>query len=250
MTYFGFRKVATEEKTSLVKSVFSSVSKKYDLMNDLMSAGLHRVWKDKMIDEINISNSNSNQIKIIDVASGTCDIAIRVAKKLQPRQNFSIDVVDINPKMLDIGRARATDKNLFHNLNFFEANGENLPFYQNSFDFFTIAFGIRNFTNIDLGLLEAYRVLNEGGKFICLEFSKINDYFLQKIYDFYSFRLIPKIGKTILNDEDSYRYLVESIRQFPSQEKFKKMIENVGFKDVAYKELSFGVASIYMATKR
>jgi len=247
---FGFKKVDRDEKANLVKEIFSGVAKKYDLMNDLMSAGIHRLWKDKMVEEITNYESGITNLKIIDVAGGTGDIAFRIAKKLRAaRKNFSIDVVDINQEMLDVGKVRAVDLNLFSNLKFTCCDGEKLCFADQTFDFFTIAFGIRNFTNIDLALAEAYRVLKPGGKFICLEFSKVNDYFLQKIYDAYSFKVIPKIGEVVLKDRASYQYLVESIRKFPSQEQFKKMIEAAGFKNVSYQNLSFGIAAIHVGVK-
>jgi demethylmenaquinone methyltransferase/2-methoxy-6-polyprenyl-1,4-benzoquinol methylase len=261
---FGFKKVNREEKSNLVKGIFSGVAKKYDLMNDLMSAGVHRIWKDKMIEEINLKScqnalDGSDPIKVIDLAGGTGDIAFRIAKKASMLRGLNtekgsnpfikIDIVDINQEMLDVGKKRAIDLNLFSDLTFTCADGENLAFLDNSFDFFTISFGIRNFTDINAGLKEAFRVLKPGGKFICLEFSKVNDYFLQKIYDTYSFKIIPKIGEVILKDRDSYQYLVESIRKFPDQEKFKKMIETVGFKNVSYKNLSFGAAAIHVGYK-
>ncbi|OFW88316.1 MAG: hypothetical protein A2794_04880 [Alphaproteobacteria bacterium RIFCSPHIGHO2_01_FULL_40_8] len=279
-THFGFKQVDRGEKANLVKEVFSGVAKKYDLMNDLMSAGIHRIWKNEMVKEIQtqsflmkestrmrdlsqtqsfltkestrmrdlppIRGDGGVVIKLIDVAGGTGDIAFRIAKK-NPRAE--IDVVDVNQEMLDVGKARAIDLNLFSKINFTCCDGENLCFDDKTFDFFTIAFGIRNFTNIDKALLEAYRVLKPGGKFICLEFSKVNDYFLQKIYDFYSFKAIPKIGEIVLNDRASYQYLVESIRKFPPQKEFKKMIEKAGFKNVSYRNLSFGIAAIHTGTK-
>ncbi len=246
-THFGFKEVKIEEKSNLVKEIFSSVAGKYDLMNDLMSMGAHRIWKDRMIKEI---NPNSKEVNFIDVAGGTGDIAFRICKKMQQEgKNFSVKVVDINQEMLDVGYQRSVDKNLFSNLEFINCDGENLNFTDESFDFFTIAFGIRNFTNIDKGLSEAYRVLKKGGKFICLEFSKVNDYFLQKIYDKYSFNIIPKIGEVVLNDRASYQYLVESIRKFPKQEDFKKMIENAGFKNASYQNLTFGCVAIHVGYK-
>ena len=249
---FGFKKVNREEKSNLVKEIFSGVAKKYDLMNDLMSAGVHRIWKNKMMEEISwgLTPKGSDPLKVIDLAGGTGDIAFRMAKKA--RENgveYAIDVVDINQEMLDVGKERAIDLNLFSDLKFTCADGEKLPFEDNSFDYFTISFGIRNFTDISAGLAEAYRVLKPGGKFICLEFSKVNDYFLQKIYDTYSFKIIPKIGEVVLKDRASYQYLVESIRKFPSQDNFKKMIETVGFKNASYKNLSFGAAAIHVGHK-
>jgi ubiquinone/menaquinone biosynthesis methyltransferase len=218
-------------------------------MNDLMSAGVHRIWKNKMIEEIELKTSAS-PVRVIDLAGGTGDIAFRIAKKMRKEnRKYEIDVVDINQEMLDVGKARAIDLNLFADLKFTCCDGEKLSFANETFDFFTIAFGIRNFTNIDKALLEAYRVLKPGGKFICLEFSKVNDYFVQKIYDAYSFKVIPKIGEIVLKDRESYQYLVESIRKFPSQNEFKKMIEVAGFKNVSYQNLSFGVAAIHIGVK-
>jgi ubiquinone/menaquinone biosynthesis methyltransferase len=245
-THFGFKEVDRDQKSNLVKNIFSNVAKKYDLMNDLMSAGTHRLWKNNMINSIDFFDN----IKIIDVAGGTGDIAFRIAKKAQEKNlNYQIEVVDINSQMLEVGRSRAIDMNLFSHLNFVENDGENLKFADESFDVFTIAFGIRNFTNIDKGLQEAHRVLKKGGKFICLEFSKVEDIFLQKIYDTYSFKIIPKIGEVILKDHDSYQYLVESIRKFPDQKSFTKLIENAGFSRVGYQNLTFGACAIHWGFK-
>jgi len=246
-THFGFKNVNREEKAGLVKEIFSGVAKKYDLMNDLMSVGVHRIWKNKMVEEVVASGDN---IKCIDVAGGTGDIAFRIAKKMHKENvQCAIDVVDINQEMLDVGKSRAVDLNLFSDLKFTCCDGEKLSFADETFDFFTIAFGIRNFTNIDKALLEAHRVLKPGGKFICLEFSKVNDYFLQKIYDIYSFKMIPTIGEIVLKDRASYQYLVESIRKFPAQDEFKKMITTAGFKNASYKNLSFGAAAIHTGIK-
>jgi ubiquinone/menaquinone biosynthesis methyltransferase len=245
-THFGFKEVDRDQKSGLVKNIFSNVDKKYDLMNDLMSAGKHRLWKNSMIKHIDFFDN----IKIIDVAGGTGDIAFRIAKNAQEKNlNYQIEVVDINPQMLEVGRSRAVDLNLFSHLNFIEGDGEKLNFADESFDVFTIAFGIRNFTNIEKGLQEAHRVLKKGGKFICLEFSKVEDIFLQKIYDTYSFKIIPKIGEVILKDQDSYQYLVESIRKFPDQKSFKKLIENAGFSRVGYQNLTFGACAIHYGFK-
>jgi ubiquinone/menaquinone biosynthesis methyltransferase len=245
-THFGFKEINRDQKSNLVKNIFSNVAKKYDLMNDLMSAGTHRLWKNDMLNHIDFFDN----IKIIDVAGGTGDIAFRIAKKAQEKNlNYKIEVVDINPQMLEVGRSRAIDLNLFSHLNFVENDGENLNFLDESFDVFTIAFGIRNFTNIEKGLQEAHRVLKKGGKFICLEFSKVEDIFLQKIYDTYSFKIIPKIGEIVLKDKDSYQYLVESIRKFPDQKSFKKLIENAGFSRVGYKNLTFGACAIHYGFK-
>lgn len=291
-THFGFKQVDAKQKSSLVRQVFSSVASKYDVMNDFMSAGLHRLWKDKMVGELKFIAGQNYQI--IDVAGGTGDVAFRILEKAR-RNNvqIEIEVADINAEMLAVGKDRAIDKNLLinksswiaakalpscnddikdcgenhkhhhykegntrcgnpeskFNLNFNCCDGEKLPYADNVFDYYTIAFGIRNFTNIQNGLSEAFRVLKPGGKFICLEFSQVNNLPLAKIYDFYSFKAIPKIGKIVVNDEASYQYLVESIRKFPNQENFKKMIEKVGFKNVVYTSLNFGVVAIHMGWK-
>jgi demethylmenaquinone methyltransferase/2-methoxy-6-polyprenyl-1,4-benzoquinol methylase len=247
-THFGFKQVDEKQKSSLVGQVFSSVASKYDVMNDLMSAGLHRIWKDKMVGEIKFAGGENYQT--IDVAGGTGDIAFRILKKAKEKgAKIKIEVADINADMLAIGKDRAIDRNLLFNLNFNCADGENLPYLDNSFNYYTIAFGIRNFTNIQNGLNEAFRILKPGGKFICLEFSQVNNLPLAKLYDLYSFNAIPKIGKLVAGDEDSYQYLVESIRKFPNQEKFKQMIEHAGFENVSYKSLNFGVVAIHWGYK-
>lgn len=247
-THFGFKSVDEKQKSSLVRDVFNSVASKYDVMNDLMSAGLHRIWKDTMVKELNFDRSQS--YKIIDVAGGTGDIAFRILKKSKSENiAIKIEIADINEEMLKVGQNRAIDKNYFKNLNFNVCDGEKLPYESNSFDFYTIAFGIRNFTNIQNGLNEAFRILKPGGKFICLEFSKVNNLPLAKIYDFYSFKAIPRIGKIVTKDKDSYQYLVESIRNFPNQENFKQMIEKAGFSNVSYKSLNFGILAIHVGYK-
>ncbi len=255
-THFGFKQIDEKQKSSLVKEVFNSVASKYDVMNDFMSAGMHRLWKDKMVRELRFIPEQS--YKTIDVAGGTGDVAFRILKKFdkdnarilektQPENyQIEIEVADINAEMLAVGKERAVDKNLFSHLNFNCCDGEKLPYADGSFDYYTIAFGIRNFTNIQNGLNEAFRVLKFGGKFICLEFSQVNNLPLAKIYDLYSFKAIPKIGKLVAGDEDSYQYLVESIRKFPNQENFKKMIEKAGFKNVSYQSLNFGVVAIHI----
>ncbi len=251
---FGFKKVDINQKTNLVKDIFSAVAPKYDIMNDAMSFGIQRLWKNKMIeiisDELQIKNHQHNLVKILDVASGTGDIALKIAKNLlQQNQLYQIEATDINQEMLKIGVAKAVDENLFKNINFTCCSGESLPFQDASFDAVTIAFGIRNFTNINKALAEFNRVLKTGGKLICLEFSKVNDYFLQKIYNFYSFKIIPKMGEIIAKDRASYQYLVESIRKFPPQEEFKKMIDGANFQESRFINLSFGTVAIHIATK-
>jgi demethylmenaquinone methyltransferase/2-methoxy-6-polyprenyl-1,4-benzoquinol methylase len=242
---FGFKKVFKDQKESLVAGVFSNVAKKYDLMNDLMSGGLHRLWKSKMIQELNFNPFD--EYKIIDVAGGTGDISFLIHDKLSKIGNncTTIDIVDINPEMLEVGKERAIENGLFSDLNFVEASGEKLPYADNSFDFYTIAFGIRNFTDISLGLSEAFRVLKDGGKFVCLEFSKIDNYILSKIHNFHCFSVVPKIGEVILKDRDSYQYLAESIAKFPNQNQFKSMMDDAGFSDTKYQNLTFGTVAIH-----
>lgn len=247
-TDFGFKKVNKEEKQNLVGQVFSNVAAKYDIMNDLMSGGMHRLWKDQMLKEIEFRSDKS--YNLIDVAGGTGDIAFRICKKAnQANINNNIEIVDINQEMLDEGKKRAIDLNLFNQVNFNRCSGESLGYKDNFFDYYTISFGIRNFTNIDKGIEEAYRVLKKGGKFICLEFSQVNNEILRKIYDLYSFNVIPKIGDLVLQDEGSYQYLVESIRKFPDQENFLKMIEGAGFKNCRFKSLTFGTVAIHIGYK-
>ncbi len=245
---FGFKKINKNEKAGLVGQVFSNVAAKYDLMNDLMSGGIHRSWKNKMIQEVDFSKQQD--YKMIDVAGGTGDIAFRIANKAnQENINAQIEIVDINQEMLDVGKKRAIDLNHFNQVNFNRCDGESLDYEDNYFDFYTIAFGIRNFTNIDKGLSEAHRVLKKGGKFICLEFSKVNNKILETIYDQYSLKVIPKIGELVLKDGDSYQYLVESIRKFPKQEDFLSMIKEAGFKNCKFQSLTFGSVAIHVGHK-
>ena len=246
---FGFKKVEAAEKQNLVREVFDNVAPKYDLMNDLMSGGMHRLWKDKMVGEVKFDDKNKNY-KILDVAGGTGDIAFRILEKAKKQTvSAEIEISDINTEMLEVGKQRAIDRNFFSKLKFTPADGQNLTFADNSFDYYTIAFGIRNFTDINKGLSEAYRVLKPGGKFICLEFSQVNNLILSKIYNLYSFNVIPKIGKLVAKDEASYQYLVESIKRFPNQEKFKKMIMDTGFKNSNYSNLSFGTVAVHTGIK-
>lgn len=245
-TFFGFSKVPLQEKAHLVSKVFSSVANKYDIMNDVMSAGIHRLWKDNFVSLIPVMPDS----KILDVAGGTGDIAIRYHKKMQNAGYSSeITICDINAEMIAAGRDKAIDQNILHGLYYVQGDAEKLPFPDNIFDCYTIGFGIRNITNIENALAESYRVLKPGGKFMCLEFSKLESDLMQKFYDLYSFNIIPKMGKCIANNEDAYQYLVESIHQFPDQESFASMIKGVGYKGVHYQNLSFGIAAIHMADK-
>ncbi|WP_342226513.1 bifunctional demethylmenaquinone methyltransferase/2-methoxy-6-polyprenyl-1,4-benzoquinol methylase UbiE [Rickettsia endosymbiont of Urophora cardui] len=244
-TNFGFKKIEANEKQSLVNSVFSNVADKYDLMNDLMSFGMHRVWKDEFIRQI--PNLNSN---ILDVASGSGDIALKLAKKARDRgSNISLTLSDINEEMLRQAKKKSIDLNLLQNLKFTVATAEELPFPDNSFDYYTIAFGIRNVPDINKALKEAYRVLKPMGKFICLEFSKVKESLWQDFYKFYSFNVIPKIGQIITGNKEAYDYLVESIDLFPSQDEFRIMIKEAGFEEINYKNLSGGIVAIHSTYK-
>ncbi|MGI4753499.1 MAG: bifunctional demethylmenaquinone methyltransferase/2-methoxy-6-polyprenyl-1,4-benzoquinol methylase UbiE [Janthinobacterium lividum] len=244
-TNFGFKKIEANEKQSLVNSVFSNVADKYDLMNDLMSFGMHRLWKDEFIRQV--LNLNSN---ILDVASGSGDIALKLAKKAKDRgSNISLTLSDINEEMLKQAKKKSIDLNLFQNLKFTVASAEELPFPDNSFDYYTIAFGIRNVPDINKALKEAYRVLKPMGKFVCLEFSKVKESLLQDFYKFYSFNVIPKIGQIITGNKGAYDYLVESIDLFPSQDEFRIMIKEAGFEEINYKNLSGGIVAIHSAYK-
>lgn len=239
---FGFEDVPRAEKAGRVRAVFDGVARRYDLMNDLMSAGLHRVWKDVLADRINPQPGET----LIDVAGGTGDVARRLAKRVEAARGrrggapAEIIIADINQEMLSAGRARGED-----NLDWICGDAEKLPFPASFANACTIAFGIRNVTDIGAALKEARRVLKPGGRFACLEFSRFAIGALAPAYDAYSFRVIPAIGKLAANDSDSYRYLVESIRRFPDQETFAAMIASAGFKRVSYQNLSAGVAAIH-----
>jgi len=235
-THFGFENIPTAEKSTRVKGVFSRVAQRYDIMNDLMSGGMHRAWKAAMVDMLAPRNGQ----KILDVAGGTGDIAFRIAD----REYVDITVCDITEDMLHVGAERAEKKGYF-NVDWTCGDAMNLPFADGSFDAYTIAFGIRNVTDIQRALEEAYRVLRPGGRFICLEFSEVQMPVLDKIYDLYSFKVIPKIGKVVARDEASYQYLVESIKQFPDQETFQEIIQKAGFANVTYRNLSQGIVALH-----
>ncbi|MCC8417855.1 MAG: bifunctional demethylmenaquinone methyltransferase/2-methoxy-6-polyprenyl-1,4-benzoquinol methylase UbiE [Rickettsia endosymbiont of Bryobia graminum] len=242
---FGFSKVDFDQKKGLVKEVFSNVANKYDLMNDLMSLGVHRLWKDRFIKQI--PNLSSN---ILDVASGSGDIAFRIIERSKMRNIMTnITLSDINTDMLEVARSKAIDKNILTGLNYITADAENLPFEDNSFDYYTIAFGIRNVSDINKVLREAHRVLKPMGKFLCLEFSKVEHHLLKKLYDFYSFNIIPKIGKAIADNESAYQYLVESIKLFPDQDSFLIMLKDAGFNIASYENLTGGVVAIHSGYK-
>lgn len=244
-TSFGFRQVDSGEKQPLVNEVFHNVARRYDMMNDLMSAGMHRVWKSAFVDWL--SPPKRSGWKALDVAGGTGDIAFRILEASDRKAD--VTVLDINGSMLEVGRDRAAKKGIAEHLSFVEANAEELPFPGKSFDAYTIAFGIRNVPRIDVALSEAFRVLKTGGRFMCLEFSEVEMPMLDKFYDAWSFNAIPAIGKAVTGDGDSYRYLVESIRKFPGQEDFAAMIRNAGFSRVAYRNYSGGIAAAHSGWK-
>ncbi|KAK1318699.1 hypothetical protein QJS10_CPB04g01184 [Acorus calamus] len=260
-TSFGFKEVREEEKSKLVGNVFSSVASNYDLMNDVMSAGLHRLWKDRLVSKLNPFPG----MKHLDVAGGTGDIAFRVLGSINSISRGAMqDVVteglddetriyvcDINPNMLNVGKKRAAERGLGedHSLLWVEGDAEALSFDDSSMDGYTIAFGIRNVTHIEKVLAEAYRVLKRGGRFLCLELSHVDIPGFKQFYDYYSFSVIPALGELVAGDRQSYQYLVESIRRFPNQETFAGMISNAGFQKVEYENLVGGVVAIHSGLK-
>jgi demethylmenaquinone methyltransferase / 2-methoxy-6-polyprenyl-1,4-benzoquinol methylase len=241
-THFGFRDVPLDDKQTLVNDVFHSVASRYDLMNDLMSAGLHRVWKDIMINALNPPR-NDAPFTLLDVAGGTGDISFRAAK--EAGSGFRATVCDINSDMLAVGRERAAKNHLDDRVDFVEGNAEALAFPDRAFDAYTIAFGIRNVPRIDLALREAHRVLKPGGRFLCLEFSTVDVPGLDRLYDLFSFKVIPPLGRMITGDADSYQYLVESIRKFPKPGAFAEMIGDAGFSRVTWRSLSGGIVALH-----
>jgi demethylmenaquinone methyltransferase / 2-methoxy-6-polyprenyl-1,4-benzoquinol methylase len=244
-TSYGFRQVADGEKQGLVNDVFHKVAKRYDIMNDVMSAGMHRVWKDAMIAALNPRKDEG--YKTLDVAGGTGDIAFRIVEASGRKAHTT--VLDINGSMLAVGAERAEKKKLSGNLDFVEANAESLPFEDNSFDAYTVAFGIRNVPRIDVALSEAYRVLKPGGRFLCLEFSEVDVAGLDKIYEAWSFNAIPRIGQMVTGDGEPYSYLVESIRKFPNQPRFAEMVKRAGFDRVSWRDYSGGIAACHSGWK-
>jgi demethylmenaquinone methyltransferase/2-methoxy-6-polyprenyl-1,4-benzoquinol methylase len=244
-THFGYSEVPLSEKQHMVDDVFHKVARRYDVMNDLMSGGLHRLWKDAMVTWLNPPRRGG--WAGLDVAGGTGDVAFRIAKLAPP--DAEIVVLDINGDMLEVGRDRAREKGIDGKLEFVQANAESLPFPDNHFDAYTIAFGIRNVPRIQVALEEAYRVLKPGGRFLCLEFSHVNVPGLDKIYEAYSFNVIPAVGKLVAGDAEPYRYLVESIRQFPAADDFERMIRKAGFRRTGYERLTGGVVAIHSGWK-
>lgn len=241
-THFGYRDVPLQDKQAMVNDVFHSVAQRYDLMNDLMSMGLHRVWKDIMIDQLDPPRGE-RPFRLLDVAGGTGDIAFRAAKEAGP--NFHATVCDINADMLGVGRERAVAQHLDDKVSFVEGNAEALGFPDRSFDAYTIAFGIRNVPRIDAALREAYRVLRPGSRFLCLEFSTVDVPGLDRLYELFSFRVIPPLGRLVTGDAESYQYLVESIRKFPRAGAFADMIRAAGFARVNWQSLSGGIVALH-----
>lgn len=243
---FGFREVAEDEKSRLVGRVFSNVARRYDVMNDLMSMGIHRVWKQAMIDWL----SPSPGTQLLDVAGGTGDIAFRFLDRLSSKGSAArATVCDINPDMLAVGRQRANERGALGQVAFACGDAEHLPLPDATFDAYTIAFGIRNVTHIDNALAEARRVLKPGGRFLCLEFSKVDNPLLESLYNAWSFNVIPAIGQAVANDRASYQYLVESIRRFPPQKEFAALIAAAGFAQVKWRDLSGGIAAMHSGWK-
>ena len=241
-THFGFQTVAEDEKAGKVHGVFSNVASKYDVMNDVMSGGIHRLWKDAMMDWLAPRDGQ----RLLDVAGGTGDIAFRF---LGRAPGARATVLDMTEAMLVEGQKRAEAESMAEKLDWVVGDAMALPFEDNSFDVYTISFGIRNVTRIGDALSEAFRVLHPGGRLMVLEFSQLPNQGLQKLYDLYSFNVIPKMGKLIAGDADSYQYLVESIRKFPDQESFASMIRAAGFEMVKYRNLSMGIAALHSGWK-
>jgi demethylmenaquinone methyltransferase/2-methoxy-6-polyprenyl-1,4-benzoquinol methylase len=241
-THFGYREVKLDEKQRLVDGVFHSVAQRYDLMNDLMSGGLHRAWKDALVSKLR-PPKNDRPWRLLDVAGGTGDISFRALKAAGPGAHATVS--DINADMLAVGRERADEQYFGEQIVFVEANAEALPFPDRHFDAVTIAFGIRNVPRIAQSLSEMQRVLKLGGRFLCLEFSQVDVPALEEIYNTYSFRVIPEIGRAVTGDAESYRYLVESIRRFPEREVFAAMMREAGFARVNATPLSGGIVAIH-----
>ncbi|WP_116086023.1 bifunctional demethylmenaquinone methyltransferase/2-methoxy-6-polyprenyl-1,4-benzoquinol methylase UbiE [Tropicimonas sp. IMCC34011] len=241
-THFGARTVPESEKKGLVQGVFTSVASRYDLMNDLMSGGVHRFWKDAMMDWL---APRPGQV-LLDVAGGTGDIAFRFLKRAP---TATATICDVTTSMLEAGRGRADAESFAERLDWVAGDAMALPFRASSFDVFTIAFGIRNVTRPQEALNEAFRVLKPGGRLMVLEFSRVPNDALRRAYDAYSFNVIPGMGKLVTGDRDSYQYLVESIRKFPDQDTFASMIRTAGFERVAYRNLSLGIAALHSGWK-
>jgi demethylmenaquinone methyltransferase / 2-methoxy-6-polyprenyl-1,4-benzoquinol methylase len=240
-TDFGYRDVPHGDKQTLVDDVFTSVARRYDLMNDLMSFGLHRAWKDALVTALD--PPKARPFALLDIAGGTGDIAFRALAA--GGEATRATVADINAQMLAVGRERAAARGLSERISFIEANAEKLPFADKRFDAATIAFGIRNVPRIDVALAEAFRVLRIGGKFLCLEFSHVDMPGLDRLYELYSFNVIPALGRAVTGDAQSYRYLVESIRRFPKREDFSAMLRAAGFARVKCETMTGGIVALH-----
>lgn len=237
-THFGYKEVPAGKKAELVKDVFDSVATRYDIMNDLMSAGLHRLWKRHTIEQASVRPGHS----VLDLAGGTGDLALRFARRVGPAGH--VVLADINAAMLDEGRKRLVNAGIAGNLSIAQVDAQNLPFADNSFDRITIAFGLRNITDKEAALRSMFRVLKPAGKLLLLEFSKPAE-ILQPAYDLYSFKILPLIGKLVAKDEDSYRYLAESIRMHPDQETLCDMLQDAGFERCRYENLAGGIVALH-----
>ncbi|WP_374972638.1 bifunctional demethylmenaquinone methyltransferase/2-methoxy-6-polyprenyl-1,4-benzoquinol methylase UbiE [Spongiibacter marinus] len=242
-THFGFKTVNRGEKVNMVAGVFHSVAGKYDLMNDLMSGGIHRLWKRFTIELSGVRRGNS----VLDIAGGTGDLAAKFSRLVGSEGR--VVLADINDSMLQVGREKLTNRGIVGNIEYVQANAECLPFPDNSFDCITIAFGLRNVTDKDAALRSMLRVLKPGGRLLVLEFSKPTNELMSKVYDRYSFDILPRMGKLITNDEDSYRYLAESIRMHPDQETLKEMMAEAGFAEVRYHNMTAGVVAVHRGVK-
>ncbi len=242
-THFGFTQVEEKEKVNLVRGVFDSVASQYDIMNDFMSFGIHRIWKRVAVQLSNVREGDH----VLDLAGGTGDLTTLFSKRVGKKGK--IVLADINSEMLRTGRDRLIDRGLTKNISFAQVNAECLPFEDNTFDCVCIAFGLRNVTNKDAALRSMMRVLKPGGRVIVLEFSHPTDKVTEKVYDFYSFKLLPKIGKFVAKDEESYRYLAESIRMHPVQDKLKEMMEEAGLERCEYFNMSQGIVAVHRGYK-
>lgn len=242
-THFGYQTVDKNEKQKKVADVFHSVAAKYDLMNDVMSMGIHRLWKRFTIEMSGVRKGQS----VLDLAGGTGDLAAKFADKVGSEGR--VVLADINESMLNVGRDKLIDKGYGGRIEFAQVNAETLPFEENSFDIITIGFGLRNVTDKDKALKSMFRALKPGGRLLVLEFSKPENELLSKVYDTYSFNLLPSMGKLLVNDSDSYRYLAESIRMHPDQETLKTMMETAGFDDVQYHNMTGGIVALHRGFK-